>query len=119
MDPVALLRGARTNVENYMEKMNSNVSKLEEQKRVLTAQLQEIEGSLEIIRDLKNNVTSHLKQQPVTVIASVPPPNLPQPPVPVASLPAVREDGVEDGDDDELELPPSILQAVTNAAKEE
>lgn len=108
MDPLTLLQGAKANVENYMVAMNDNVSKLESQKEMLEDQLQEIEGSIDILTDLKSTVSTYIQR-----VSTAPAPVVSSAPVTV-QLPPVEEDN---GEDDEVEFPESILNAVTNAAR--
>lgn len=104
--------------------MNDNVSKLEDKKRALVDQLQEIEGALDILTDLKANVAKYMTQERAAVPATVPSqPSIVHPPpsVPVSGpvtvqLPAVEEHRDEEEEDDEVELPASILDAVKSAA---
>ena len=94
MDPLTLLQSAKTNAEKHMATVNDNVLKLESQKQLLEDQLQEIEGSLDIIIDLKSTVANLLR---MSVSAALP--------------------SVEEEKEDDEELPAFILNVVTAAAR--
>lgn len=97
MDPINLLQGAKSNVDRYLAKINEDVVNLEEHRQLLTDQLKEIEGSLDIIRDLKANILKQIRPvtttpENQTLTVPQPPPlsksgseSTPQPPTPVTT----------------------------------